>query len=103
MIENANELKTRLNSIFENLEFTTLPFDLIYVNSNSKPFKNIGKEYIHNETLLIVDGIYESKERTRMWNELIKQDYIRVTIDTYHCGIVFFRKEQVKEHFKIRI
>jgi len=103
MITNSNELKTRLNFFFENLEFTTLPFDLIYVNAQSKPFKNIGKEYIHNETMLIVDGIYQSRERTRMWNELKKQDYIRVTIDTYHCGIIFFRKEQVKEHFKIRI
>lgn len=103
MITESNELKIRLNSIFENLEFTRLPFDLIYVNSNSKPFKQINKDYIHNETLVIIDGIYQSKERVLMWNELKKQDYISVTIDTYHCGILFFRREQAKEHFKIRL
>ncbi len=103
MITESNELKIRLNSIFENLEFTRLPFDLIYVNSNSKPFKHINKDYIHNETLVIIDGIYQSKERVLMWNELKKQDYISVTIDTYHCGILFFRREQAKEHFKIRL
>lgn len=103
IITESNELKIRLNSIFKNLEFTRLPFDLIYVNSNSKPFKHINKDYIHNETLLIIDGIYQSKERVLMWNELKKQDYISVTIDTYHCGILFFRREQAKEHFKIRL
>ncbi len=40
---------------------------------------------------------------TQAW-EIIKQNQnVTVTIDTFFWGIVFFRKEQVKQHFKIRL
>jgi hypothetical protein len=40
---------------------------------------------------------------TEAW-ELIKQHpKVMVTVDTFFWGLVFFRKEQHKEHFKIRV
>ena len=36
--------------------------------------------------------------------ELIKKHpKVTVTVDLFYFGIVFFRKEQAKEHFKIRV
>ena len=56
-----------------------------------------------NNSVFIFDDIYWSKGMTEAW-ELIKQHpEVRVTIDTYFWGFVFFRNEQVKEHFKIRL
>jgi len=37
------------------------------------------------------------------WEEIKKHPKVSVSIDTYFWGIVFFRKEQKKEHFTIRI
>ncbi len=37
------------------------------------------------------------------WEEIKKHPKVKVTIDTFQWGIVFFRKEQEKEHFIIRV
>jgi hypothetical protein len=37
------------------------------------------------------------------WQELIKHPVARQSVDTFHFGMLFFRKEQFKQNFKIRI
>jgi len=103
IIKGSHELKPKLDSIFETLEYESLPYDIMYTSIQNKPFKNSDTEYNHNESMLIVTGIYESKESLALWKEIKKREEVRVTIDLYHCGLVFFRREQAKEHFKIRI
>lgn len=57
----------------------------------------------HNDSVFIFDDIHWSKEMTEAW-ELIKvHPKVTVTIDTFYWGMVFFRKEQLKEHFIIRV
>ena len=58
---------------------------------------------IQNDSLLIIDAIYGSKDKNRMWKKIKLHEKVRVTVDMFHCGAVFFRQEQAKEHFKIRI
>lgn len=58
---------------------------------------------IHNETVFIFDDIYWSKGMTEAWDSIKAHHLVSVTVDCFHLGIVFFRKEQVKEHFKIRV
>ncbi|MBD0823856.1 O-methyltransferase [Aestuariibaculum marinum] len=57
----------------------------------------------HNDSVFIFDDIYWSEGMTEAW-EIIKQHpKVTVTIDTFYWGFVFFRKEQEKEHFTIRL
>jgi len=58
---------------------------------------------IQNDCLLLLDDIYSSKEKNRIWNSTKKHRKVSVTVDMFYCGAVFFRQEQAKEHFKIRI
>lgn len=59
--------------------------------------------YIHNDSIFIFDDIHWSKGMTEAW-ELIKQHpKVTLTIDTFFWGFVFFRIEQVKEEFIIRL
>jgi len=37
------------------------------------------------------------------WAIIINHPKVTVSIDTFYWGIVFFRKEQVKEHFTVRV
>jgi hypothetical protein len=37
------------------------------------------------------------------WEEIKTHPEVRVSIDTFFLGLVFFRKEQVKQHFTIRL
>lgn len=83
-------------------------YDLIYFDGNhqKKPtidyFEQCFKS-IHNESVFIFDDINWSKEMQEAWKIIKNHPQVTVTIDTYFWGIVFFRKEQVKEHFTIRI
>ncbi|CDF78555.1 SAM-dependent methyltransferase, partial [Formosa agariphila KMM 3901] len=58
---------------------------------------------IHNDTVFIFDDIYWSKGMTEAWDMIKQHPKVTVTIDTFQYGFVFFRTEQVKEHFTIRL
>lgn len=56
----------------------------------------------HNNTIFIFDDISWSEEMRHAWNKIIAHPSVTVSIDIFAMGIVFFRKEQEKEHFVIR-
>lgn len=82
-------------------------FDLVFFDGNHQ--KNATITYFetllpkaHNDSVFIFDDIYWSKGMTEAWDYIKKHPKVSVTVDTYQWGIVFFRKEQAKEHFCIR-
>lgn len=82
-------------------------FDLVYFDGNHQKkatlnYFNTCLKSIHNETLFIFDDIYLSKDMYDCWQILIKNPQVTVSIDTFHFGMLFFRTEQVKQHFLIR-
>ncbi|MEZ4877853.1 MAG: class I SAM-dependent methyltransferase [Flavobacterium sp.] len=110
------------NSKFQNIKFVTTKFEeylsiynlqpttynLIYFDGNHS--KKATLEYfelllqtITNETVWIFDDIHWSKEMEEAWEIIKNHPKVTVTIDTFQWGIVFFRSEQVKENFIIRI
>ena len=56
----------------------------------------------HTHSVLVFDDINWSQEMKRAWNTIKNHPTVTVTIDLFAFGIVFFRLEQEKEHFKIR-
>jgi predicted O-methyltransferase YrrM len=58
---------------------------------------------ITNETIWIFDDIHWSPEMEETWKIIKHHPKVTVTIDTFQWGLVFFRREQPKEHFVIRI
>jgi len=54
------------------------------------------------DTLLIVLGIYDSSEQKNQWKLIQVHSTVTVTIDLFYVGLVYFRKGQAKEDFKIR-
>ncbi|MFS4418307.1 hypothetical protein [Maribacter sp. 2307ULW6-5] len=52
--------------------------------------------------MLVVPDIHKSRERFRAWKQLLQEPRGRVTLDLFHCGVVFFGREQAKEHFTLR-
>jgi predicted O-methyltransferase YrrM len=84
------------------------PWDLVFFDGHHdkdatlKYFEQLLPS-IHNDSIFIFDDIHWSKGMTEAW-ELIKQHpKVTLTIDTFFWGFVFFRKEQLKENFSIRL
>jgi hypothetical protein len=83
-------------------------YDLV-VFGNTLPTENIFEFFqkalvtVANETIFIFEGIHTNAEKDKIWNRIQEHSRVRVTIDIFSWGMVFFRKEQAKEHFTIRI
>lgn len=56
----------------------------------------------HTNSVFVFDDIRWSDDMLLAWNKIRNHSAVQVTVDLYSMGIVFFRKEQEKEHFTIR-
>lgn len=81
--------------------------DLIFVDGNHR--KEATLNYFHwalphmkDEGMMIFDDIYWSKGMEEAWEDIKAHPDVTVTIDLFWIGLVFFRKGQAKEHFKVR-
>ncbi|HEY4628120.1 MAG TPA: class I SAM-dependent methyltransferase [Flavobacterium sp.] len=101
-------LNLPINSKTEHYKPNTEHFSLIYFDGNHQ--KQATLDYfelllptITNETVWIFDDIHWSSEMEEPWEIIKKHPKVTVTIDTFQWGLVFFRREQPKEHFTIRV
>ena len=91
--------------ISENIQATN--YNLIYFDGNHS--KKATLEYfelllptIDNDAVWIFDDIHWSEDMEEAWEMIKNHPQVKVTIDTFQWGFVFFRYEQPKEHFIIR-
>lgn len=59
--------------------------------------------YTSSESIVIFDGIYQSPETAAAWEQLKNHKEIKVSLDLYFWGILFFKQDQAEQHFKIRV
>lgn len=83
-------------------------FDLIYFDGHHT--KEATLKYFHqllpnahNDSVFIFDDIHWSPGMEAAWEEIKAHPEVRVSIDTFFLGLIFFRKEQAKQHFTIRL
>ena len=107
-INNIECINTEFSSYLKNPKPETRNPKLIYFDGNHS--KKATLEYfdlllptITNDSVWIFDDIHWSQEMEEAWEIIKNHPKVTVTIDTYQWGIVFFRIEQEKEHFVIRI
>ena len=107
-LTNVNSIVTEFNNYFKTQDPKPKTQNLIYFDGNHS--KNATLDYfefllptINNETVWIFDDIHWSKEMEEAWRIIQKHPKVTVTIDTFQWGLVFFRREQPKEHFVIRV
>lgn len=101
-------ITTRFEAFLHEDQLGDKKYDLIYFDGNHA--KEATVRYFeqllpttHNETIWIFDDIHWSKAMQEAWEMIKNHPEVKVTIDTHQWGLVFFRKEQVKEHFVIRV
>mgnify|MGYP003945420827 CR=1 FL=1 len=81
--------------------------DFVYIDGNHR--KDATLNYfkwclpkVSENSLLIFDDIYWSKGMKEAWEEIKAHPQVTVTIDLFWIGLVYFKKGQAKEHFKIK-
>ena len=104
--DNVNLICTQFDDYFKKID--SEKFDLIYFDGNhtkeaTLSYFNSLLRTTNNETCWIFDDIHWSEEMQQAWIEIKSHPLVTVTIDTFQWGFVFFRKEQQKENFIIRV
>lgn len=105
---NLHNIQIHQELFSEFLENTSTQFDLIFIDGDHNGERTLGYfnsllKKVHNDSVIIFDDIYWSKDMTVAWQKIITNENVTVSIDTFQWGLVFFRKEQPKQHFVIRI
>ncbi len=77
-------------------------YKLLYIK-NIKELQQSKFTNLTSKDIIIVDGIYNTKKSEEVWQEIIKNKEVQITINLFYFGLIFFRKEQAKEHFRIRV
>ena len=106
---NINNVQV-VNKVFSSAlqDFKQNQFDLVFIDGHHDKEATI--QYFqqlllnaHNDSVFIFDDIHWSKGMTEAWDSIKNHPEVTVTIDTFFWGFVFFRTEQAKEHFTIRV
>ena len=107
-INNVECINTEFSTYLKNFQLQSSNFQLIYYDGNHSEKATL--EYfelllptITNDSVWIFDDIHWSAEMENAWEIIKKHPKVKVTIDTFQWGMVFFRTEQEKEHFVIRV
>jgi len=104
----------------KNIQVSISSFDKFLMNKNSEKWQLVYIDGNHNkektltyfeillkqktnDSIFIFDDIYWSREMTEAWQAISTHRDVTVSIDTFYWGLVFFRKEQPKEHFSVRL
>jgi predicted O-methyltransferase YrrM len=56
----------------------------------------------HSKTIFVFDDIYWSKGMTQAWQEICAHSSVKLSIDLFSLGLVFFAPELSKQHVTLR-
>lgn len=82
--------------------------DFLFVDGNHRKEATLNYFYaclpkVHSDTLFIFDDIYWSQGMKEAWEEIKRHPQVTVTVDLFFIGLVFFKTDQAKENFKVRL
>lgn len=103
IISKDAQMEKRIQKEFGLNTSEEFPFDMIYLASPDTNSLEELKDKVHNDTILLLGNIHNTKSSSGLWEAFKKDEIVTVSLDMFYCGVIFFRKEQAKQHFKIRI
>ena len=106
-IQNIEQLIGNFDDVLPSVLNKTEKLDFVFFDGNhqKQATLNYFKQCLNkaNEnSVFVFDDIYWSSGMKQAWQEIKNNKKVTVTIDLFFFGIVFFRKEQVKQHFIIK-
>ncbi|HEA20598.1 hypothetical protein LCGC14_1810160 [marine sediment metagenome] len=100
-----NGLQESIQREFPMVTFDHGPYDILYLDLHEavKLLNDTSEEHkVHNDTVLLIYTVRDKPSLVSLWEKIKNHHEVRVTVDLFYCAGVFFRKEQAKQHFKIR-
>lgn len=105
-IENINQIVDHFDKALPHCLEQLKKIDFCYIDGNHQKQPTINYfhqllPYTNEHSILIFDDIYWSPGMTAAWKYIQQHESVRVTIDLFEFGIVFFKTDQAKEYFTV--
>ena len=100
---NANLIVIEESELIANA--TNLDFVYLNVSSIKEPILNYFNwclPKLNEHSVFIIEDIYKNEGIKAAWAEIKDHSLFTVTIDLFWLGLVYFKKGQAKEHFKLK-
>ena len=84
------------------------PVDFVFFDGNHR-YEPTLRYFEHclahrtDESVFVFDDIHWSADMERAWEVIKAHPDVRLTVDLFYIGVVFFRKNQPKQHFSLRV
>ncbi len=110
-MKNLNRsIETIIGNIDETLpknlsSFSSLDFVFLDANHRYEPTINYFNQILekcNTNTVIVLDDIHWSEGMEKAWKEIIKNEKVTVSIDLFEVGLIFLKKEQAKQDFKLK-
>ena len=56
----------------------------------------------HNDSIIFVGDLRKNRHNLSIWKQFCRLPEFRVVLETYNAGLLFFRRQQARQHFRIR-
>lgn len=89
-----------LTDVLENMK--RVDFVLMDANHRYEPtmrYFNLIKQNCHSDSIIVLDDIHWSTEMNRAWKEIIARTEVKISVDFFHFGVLFFKQGRQKEDF----
>jgi predicted O-methyltransferase YrrM len=113
--EHFDRLGVRNAEIIEGKFEDTLPValtrlkrvDLVYIDGNHRKDAMLDyyekcRAYAGNDTVFVFDDIHASGEMEQAWDIITKKEEVKISLDLFFSGWIFFRRESSRQHFRLR-
>lgn len=83
-------------------------FDLIFIDGHHdgealKYYLKLLSDYIHNDTIIVLDDIRWSNSMYNAWNKIKLEKKYHLSMDFFRMGILMKRPQQEKEYFILKL
>jgi len=80
--------------------------DMVFIDGDHQKEKILGYfehiiPYIHDDSLVILDDIHWSRQMSQAWQTITQHPRVRVSVDLFRMGILFFKRELSPERFTL--
>ena len=107
-INNADLKVGNFDIVLPQILAETQPIDFAFIDGNHREEATLNYfelllPALTENSFLIFDDIYWSKGMEKAWEKIKQHPQVTVTIDLFWIGLVFFKKDQARQHFTVNI
>lgn len=102
--DNVHTLEGSFEDLLPGFLSRTGKLDFVFIDGNHREASTIDYfeklvDHLHSNSVVVIDDIHWSKEMTRAWDTIRNHSRVKVSIDLYRMGVLFFRRELSRERF----